>query len=63
MRFGLLTHWYATEAGPGVLPGVLARGPRAAGDEVQVDYVFHAATLKQLLLRIPEMQRMVGALA
>jgi colanic acid biosynthesis glycosyl transferase WcaI len=36
MRFGLLTQWYDPEPGPAALPGVLARGLRAAGHEVQV---------------------------
>lgn len=36
MRFGLLTQWYDPEPGPAALPGVLARGLRAAGHDVQV---------------------------
>ena len=36
MRFGLLTQWYDPEPGPAALPGVLARGLRAAGHEIQV---------------------------
>ena len=36
MRFGLLTQWYDPEPGPAALPGVLARGLRAAGHEVEV---------------------------
>ncbi|GAA2096348.1 glycosyltransferase family 4 protein [Microlunatus panaciterrae] len=36
MRVGLLTQWYDPEPGPAALPGVLARGLRARGHEVQV---------------------------
>lgn len=36
MRVGLLTQWYDPEPGPASLPGVLARGLRAAGHDVQV---------------------------
>jgi colanic acid biosynthesis glycosyl transferase WcaI len=36
MRFGLLTQWYDPEPGRAALPGVLARGLRAAGHDVQV---------------------------
>lgn len=36
MRFGLLTQWYDPEPGPAALPGVLARGLRERGHEVQV---------------------------
>lgn len=36
MRVGLLTQWYDPEPGPAALPGVLARGLRARGNDVQV---------------------------
>jgi len=36
VRLGLLTQWYDPEPGPAALPGVLARGLRARGHEVQV---------------------------
>lgn len=36
MRFGLLTQWYDPEPGPAALPGVLARGLRQRGHDVQV---------------------------
>jgi colanic acid biosynthesis glycosyl transferase WcaI len=36
LRFGLLTQWYDPEPGPAALPGVLARGLRARGHDVQV---------------------------
>lgn len=36
MRFGLLTQWYDPEPGPAALPGVLARGLRDRGHDVQV---------------------------
>lgn len=36
MRFGLLTQWFDPEPGPARLPGVLARGLRDRGHEVQV---------------------------
>ncbi len=36
MRVGLLTQWYDPEPGPAALPGVLARGLRSRGHEVQV---------------------------
>lgn len=36
MRVGLLTQWYDPEPGPAALPGVLARGLRARGHDVQV---------------------------
>lgn len=36
MRIGLLTQWYDPEPGPAALPGVLARGLRDRGHDVQV---------------------------
>lgn len=36
MRVGLLTQWYDPEPGPAALPGVLARGLRDCGHDVQV---------------------------
>jgi hypothetical protein len=36
LRFGLLTQWYDPEPGPAALPGVLARGLRGRGHDVQV---------------------------
>lgn len=36
MRLGLLTQWYDPEPGPAALPGVLARGLRHRGHDVQV---------------------------
>lgn len=36
MRIGLLTQWYDPEPGPAALPGMLARGLRDRGHDVQV---------------------------